>query len=121
MLILIALLACEQPEPVDTAPPPEGAPGSVLLAPNFDQDGDGFSVPQGDCDDRDPERYPGRTEDCNGIDDNCNEQTDEGFDDTDNDGVADCIDVEECDGQDNDGDGLIDEGSADTDGDGTPD
>ncbi|MFC1888227.1 CotH kinase family protein [Thermodesulfobacteriota bacterium] len=43
-----------------------------------DNDGDGAYIEGGDCgpvdcDDTDPEIYPGRTEDCgNGIDDNCN-------------------------------------------------
>ncbi len=40
---------------------------------------------------------------CNGKDDDCNGQTDEGFQDTDQDGIADCVD------QDTDGDGVLDE------------
>ncbi len=60
-----------------------------------DSDADGFgdpatgitacTVPQGyvfnntDCDDENPAVYPGAAEVCNGIDDNCNGQVDEGF------------------------------------------
>ncbi|WP_299110082.1 collagen-binding domain-containing protein [uncultured Winogradskyella sp.] len=85
---------------------------------------------------------------CDGIDNDNDGLIDEGFADTDSDGVADCIDncidtynpnqtdadengigdicetteeEEICDGIDNDNDGLIDEGFADTDGDGVAD
>ena len=68
-----------------------------------DVDGDGIAEEDGDCDDSDPDVYPGRVEDCNGVDDNCNDLIDEGFEDTDADGTADCMDSEECDGLDNDG------------------
>jgi len=39
---------------------------------------------------------------CNGLDDNCDGETDEGFDDTDGDGMADCLD------DDDDNDGIPD-------------
>ena len=58
---------------------------------------------------------------CNGVDDNGNDEIDEGYPDTDEDGIADCVDDETCDGIDNDGDGDIDEGFEDLDGDGIPD
>ena len=57
---------------------------------------------------------------CNGRDDDGDGDTDEGFIDTDGDGVADCVD-DDCDGIDNDGDGFVDEDHADTDGDGLAD
>ncbi len=44
-----------------------------------DNDGDGFSVADGDCNDSNPDIYPGATELCNGIDDNCNDTIDEGL------------------------------------------
>ncbi|AUC76488.1 collagen-binding domain-containing protein [Olleya sp. Bg11-27] len=85
---------------------------------------------------------------CDGIDNNNDGVIDEGFADTDQDGIADCIDncplianpdqadadgngigdvcdpdfsEEICDGIDNDNDGLVDEGFADTDEDGIAD
>ena len=51
-----------------------------------DQDGDGFSIGQGDCDDDDANVFPGQTETLNGIDDNCDGDTDEGTADFDDDG-----------------------------------
>jgi len=86
-----------------------------------DEDGDGVTPGDGDCDDEDPAVYPDRGEECNGKDDNCNGLTDEGFGDTDEDGSADCVDSEDCDGLDNDGDGTVDEDFADADGDGVAD
>jgi len=56
---------------------------------------------------------------CDGIDNDCDEVIDEGFD-ADSDGTADCFDNEACDGLDNDGDSNVDEGF-DVDADGTPD
>ncbi len=86
-----------------------------------DADGDGVTVADGDCDDADPALYPGRGEDCDGLDNNCNSVVDEGLPDADDDGTADCVDVEECDGVDNDGDSEIDEGYPDSDGNGSAD
>ncbi len=83
----------------------------------------------GDCNDNNNAVNPGATEVCNGIDDNCNAQADEGFD-VDADGYTscggDCNDnnnavnpgaTEVCNGIDDDCDSLIDEGF-DADGDG---
>ena len=68
--------------------------GVVITTWYFDNDGDnygstptiqtcntpppGYVVTGGDCNDNNPAAYPGQTEICNGIDDNCNGQTDEG-------------------------------------------
>jgi len=87
----------------------------------YDGDGDGITVADGDCDDANAEIFPGQTESCNGLDDNCNDLIDEGFPDTDKDSLADCLDEEECDGLDNDGDGEVDEDFPDVDGDGVAD
>jgi hypothetical protein len=54
-----------------------------------DEDKDGVTVGQKDCDDADPDRHPGATEICNGKDDDCDGQTDEGFD-KDGDGYFTC-------------------------------
>ncbi len=44
----------------------------------IDDDGDGFSENQGDCNDEIPEIYPGAIEDpMNGLDDDCDGETDE--------------------------------------------
>lgn len=45
--------------------------------PTSDIDGDGFSVEDGDCDDNDPLIYPTMTDDCDGIDNNCDGTIDE--------------------------------------------
>jgi len=42
-----------------------------------DIDGDG-AVAADDCDETDPERFPGNTEECNVIDDDCDDNVDEG-------------------------------------------
>jgi hypothetical protein len=98
-----------------------------------DDDGDGFALEFGDCDDTNANVNPDENEDCNNLDDNCDGVTDEGFDDDDDNftecdqPVADCNDnndqvfpgaIEINDGLDNDCNGSIDDAQLDNDGDG---
>ena len=48
------------------------------VAPDDDLDGDGFSVDAGDCDDADALVFPGASEACDGVDNNCDGAVDEG-------------------------------------------
>lgn len=84
--------------------------GDGEIDEGFDQDEDGITTCEGDCDDSDPLVYPGATEFCDGKDTDCDGVGDLEYPDTDQDGVPDCVDAEECDGLDNDGDGEIDNG-----------
>ena len=45
---------------------------------DIDSDGDGFTPNEGDCDDSDDTVYPGAPELCDGKDNNCNGEVDEG-------------------------------------------
>jgi outer membrane protein assembly factor BamB/subtilisin family serine protease len=99
---------------------------------SVDTDGDG-DPDDSDCAPADPARHHGAEETCNGIDDNCLNGTDEGFDDDADDYATcggDCDDrnaqvnpgqAEACNGVDDDCDGAIDEGFGDADGDGLND
>jgi formylglycine-generating enzyme required for sulfatase activity len=68
-----------------------------------DKDGDGYPVAT-DCDDTRALTYPGAFEACNGVDDDCDGSTDEGFANADGDASADCVD------SDDDNDGVPDDG-----------
>ena len=49
-----------------------------IECPTIDNDGDGFTASE-DCNDNNPNVFPGATEVCNDIDDDCDGQIDEGF------------------------------------------
>jgi hypothetical protein len=93
------------------------------------------SEKSGDCDDDDPQRNEGLEETCDGKDNDCDSNIDEGFLNTDKDGKADCIDEDDDDDgkpdtsdncplvanpdqKDSDSDGFGDECDSDKDGDG---
>ena len=144
LLPLLLLSACLSDLERDTAETGEPAPDCTWYA---DSDGDGYGsasdsseagcdqAPAGyvedasDCDDGDRDLHPGAEEICDGLDNDCDEATDE---EVDGDGVGyaffdgDCDDAqgelnpgaeEVCDGLDNDCDEATDEES-DSDGDG---
>ena len=114
---------------------PSNFPGNVEICDGFDNDcdaladfpdelvdldGDG-SPACVDCDDGNAVNFPGNPEICDGVDNDCDGHPEDGFADSDGDGVSvcagDCDDndannfpgnVEICDGQDNDCNGLDD-------------
>jgi len=100
----------------------EGGTNCTLFYKDGDQDGYGIltdakclcvaTVPYtasqvGDCNDASPAVKPNIGETCNGLDDNCNGTTDEGFPNTDGDLEADCVDP------DDDNDTILDDGTGD--------
>ncbi len=111
--------------------------------PDDDDDGDPDEL---DCAPLEPLAHHGAKEACDGVDNNCNNQVDEGYADFDKDGLANCVDPDDdndgsadavdceplnaiaypggeelCDGFDNNCNGKVDEGFADQDGDGKAD
>ena len=102
----------------------------VEVEEDLDADLDGYLASE-DCDDTDPYVHPNATEVCDGLDNDCDGDVDEGvlntyYMDADGDGYLsdeDCDDLsplvhpgadEICDGIDNDCDGSLDEGTLET-------
>ncbi len=111
---------------------------TVVATPPDDQDadGDGYTPFCGDCDDAEAGLNPAAAEVCDGVDNDCDGVSDEGFD-ADGDGYGACVDCDDgdasvspgasevCDGIDNDCSGAVDDNAvdgttyyADSDGDG---
>ncbi len=103
---------CESPTPSQP----------IVVDEGFDQDGDGFEVCRGDCDDNDASIHPNARDIADGIDNNCDGRIDEGDVDNDEDNFTflcgDCNDnnprispqePDVCDGIDNDCDGRVDQ------------
>jgi hypothetical protein len=85
LLSALFLAACNPTDPKGYEEPPD----TVL-----DDDGDGFTTEEGDCNDQDASIYPGLPEVCDGLDNNCDGVVDEGvattyYADTDSDGYGD--------------------------------
>ncbi len=115
-----------------TPPPVDDSDPCLAMPWDVDGDGEGSDTCGGtDCDDAEPRAFSMATEDCNGIDDDCDAQTDEGCDCTPLDAVEDCtttcgttgrrtctasgwapcvLPAEACNAVDDDCDGVTDEG-----------
>ena len=107
-ILWLAGCASDAPVPQKGSPPTQGP---------IDADGDGYTEDE-DCDDTNPDAYPGAAERCDGIDNDCDGDTDDadadvvdplrGFEDADGDGFGDPERaVEVC----TLGDGVVDNGS----------
>lgn len=87
LLSFSTFMACDS----GTSPGCSGCDGHCE---DVDQDGDGYTPAQGDCDDASDLVFPGAEERCNGIDDNCDGVIDDGVQvtyylDSDGDGFGD--------------------------------
>ena len=97
--VLVIVTGCPQPEEIKDS----GSIDSGEIS-EVDRDGDGFTEDQ-DCDDGDATVYPGASELCDNIDNDCNGQVDDSagdastwFQDADGDGFgSDALSVDACD------------------------
>jgi hypothetical protein len=94
--LLLLLAACRSPVEEEKPPVDTGTP-------TVDQDGDGFTEDDGDCDDQDASIAPGAEEICDEIDNDCDGEVDEDvlgqfYADGDGDGYGDLsVSAEACD------------------------
>ncbi len=70
-------MADSEPDSEPSPPDSEETGGDETGNPYVDEDQDGFFADE-DCDDSNPDVYPGAEEVCNGIDDDCDGHVDEG-------------------------------------------
>ncbi len=104
-LVLATLSACSKPDVPKTDPPVFVSDCSDNPL-SCDADGDGFRGNAGDCNDTNPNVFPGAPEACNGLDDDCDEVIDEDvlrtfYADADGDGFGDAANgVQACDAPD---------------------
>jgi hypothetical protein len=94
LIPLLLAVACGEPDkPEDTGPPADSETPEDSAPLPVDADGDGIPVGE-DCDDTDADSYPGAEELCDGRDNDCDGEADEGlettaFPDRDGDGYGD--------------------------------
>lgn len=89
ILSLVLLAACNGPD-TDTGSDSGVDPDTSDVPCELrDADDDGVSACD-DCDDDDPDVFPGAPERCNGLDDNCDDALAQYEDDADGDGAPDC-------------------------------
>lgn len=99
LVAILALTGCGVSNPTDTGPK-DSNPVDTNIG---DEDGDGYTTSDGDCDETDPAINPGAVEECDGVDNNCDDQIDEGltgtyYQDSDGDGFGDDgVSVVSCD------------------------
>lgn len=93
VLLLVGLLSCDGEKPADsgvTSPdvsdssePADTDDSGQPSASGSDEDEDGFSVEDGDCDDTNPDIHPDAIEVCDDIDNDCDGDTDDADGDVD--------------------------------------